>query len=168
MGPRHVNRLSVGPISPKPSWASTSLKHADPGSLPSALFGRSAAANVTLKSPPMSVGRFGKAPHSCIKSSHNSPRTVGIVGPYADANTRWIPSAHRRRCAATTCRPRYSANLSNEISFHATITPPERHVALIQTCESLHPHPRSDHIRWSVSISKVSCKHMTSTPHSLR
>ena len=105
VGPLHVNLRSEGPISASPSWASTSRNWADPGSRPPAPFGRSAAASVTLKSPPMSMGVSEKAPHNWTRSSHSSPQRVVAEGPYAEAVTKAEPSILFTRRAATTCRP---------------------------------------------------------------
>ena len=142
VGPLHVNLRSEGPISAK-----TSRNWADLGSRPPAPFGRSAAASVTLKSPPMSMGVSGKAPHSWTRFSHSSPRRVVIEGPYTEAVTKVEPSILFTRRAATTCRLSHVSARSKVASFQANMMPPDRPDAAMATYDSPLPQPSEVHVR---------------------
>ena len=101
-------------------------------------------------------------------SSHSSPQRDEAEGPYEEAITMALPSILYTRRAATTCRPSHVSNRSKITSFQANIMPPDRPEPAMKTCDSPLPQPSDVQIRCSRWVSIVSCRHMTSAPHSRR
>ena len=106
------------------------------------------------------------APHRWTRSSHSSPRRDGAEGPYAKAITIALSSILYTRRVATTCRPSHVLDWSKVASFEANIMPPDRLEAAMETCDSPLPQPSEVQIRYSRWVNIVSCRHMTSAPHS--
>ena len=160
----HVYKQSISPIYYNSASDINVQKPSKSRSCPPALFGLFFASKVTLKSPPISIGDPWKTVAISASSPHNSGLLLAFVGTLIKTTTTSKSLLCLFSLTATENCPILVYTLVNNVSFHATTSPPDLLFALTARKPSKNLLPTM----FRSILTLVSCMNATMAPHSRR